>query len=93
MRELISNVDPSIHIDEALNGQFAIELFLTAIKEKRPYNVAFVDIHMPVLDGFETMNTLDKMVSQGAVTLANFKSTSFIALSAVSQQQFSEERV
>lgn len=47
---------PKLHIDTALQGQEGFEKVATAIKEGRPYALAFVDIRMPPgWDGIETI--------------------------------------
>lgn len=50
---------PKFHLDSAYQGQEAINLVLTAIKNKKPYSMAFVDMHMtPEWDGIRTINKL-----------------------------------
>ncbi|MDD2900102.1 MAG: response regulator [Desulfuromonadaceae bacterium] len=41
--------------DYAVNGQEAIDLFRTAHELNRPYDVIFMDIMMPVVDGLEAL--------------------------------------
>ena len=40
----------NIKLIEALNGQAAIDIVLN---QKKPFDLIFMDLHMPVLNGFE----------------------------------------
>jgi CheY-like chemotaxis protein len=42
-----------LQIDIAKNGQEAVDFF-----RKKTYSIVFLDIHMPVLDGFEALNKM-----------------------------------
>jgi len=44
--------------DIAVNGQEAIDSFALAHESKRPYDVIFMDIMMPVLDGMEALQCI-----------------------------------
>ena len=49
----------------AVNGQEAIDSFALAHESKRPYDVIFMDIMMPVLDGMDALQNiraLEKMM-------------------------------
>ncbi|MEI6702198.1 MAG: response regulator [Deltaproteobacteria bacterium] len=51
--------------DIAVNGQEAIDSFALAHESKRPYDVIFMDIMMPVLDGMDALQCirgLEKMM-------------------------------
>lgn len=49
LRELITLIDPLIKIEEALHGQEVIRKVMAA---PYVYDIIFLDIQMPVLDGF-----------------------------------------
>ncbi len=50
---------PFFHIDNALQGKEGIDRIKKALKEKKPYTLAFVDIRMPPgLDGIETIKAI-----------------------------------
>jgi CheY-like chemotaxis protein len=51
MQELLFIIDNSFAIDTALNGKLALD----KIKQSKyePYALIFLDINMPVLDGYE----------------------------------------
>ena len=47
------------HVDSAMQGREALELVTSAVQEKRPYAMAFVDVRMPPgWDGIETIEHL-----------------------------------
>jgi two-component system chemotaxis response regulator CheY len=52
LKELLS---PQFDCDIAVNGQEAIDSFQLAHESKRPYDVIFMDIMMPVVDGLEAL--------------------------------------
>ena len=52
LKELLS---AQFDCDIAVNGQEAIDSFVLAHESKRPYDVIFMDIMMPVVDGLEAL--------------------------------------
>ena len=78
LEELLKEVDPSLHIDTALNGQICLSKF-------DGHHIVFMDLQMPVLDGYQTVARLNDRHQRGEVSLAN---TKIIALSAISEYQF-----
>ena len=52
LKELLS---PKFDCDIAVNGQEAIDSFQLAHESKRPYDVIFMDIMMPLVDGLEAL--------------------------------------
>lgn len=46
---------PQFDCDIAVNGQEAIDSFQLAHESKQPYDVIFMDIMMPVVDGMEAL--------------------------------------
>lgn len=55
LKELVS---PFGDCDIAVNGQEAIASFHLAHESKRPYDVIFMDIMMPVIDGMEALKSI-----------------------------------
>ena len=49
---------PYVDTDIAVNGQEAIDSFVLAHESKRPYDVIFMDIMMPVVDGQQALKTI-----------------------------------
>ncbi len=49
---------PQFDCDIAVNGQEAIDSFQLAHESKRPYDVIFMDIMMPVVDGLEALQCI-----------------------------------
>lgn len=52
LKELLG---PEADCDIAVNGQEAIDSFMLAHESKRPYDVVFMDVMMPVVDGMEAL--------------------------------------
>jgi len=55
------------YFDVAVNGVEALKAFEEAIKEKEPYDVIFLDILMPELNGHETLKQLRKIEEQNGL--------------------------
>lgn len=49
---------PNTDSDIAVNGQEAIDSFVLAHESKRPYDVIFMDIMMPVVDGQQALKAI-----------------------------------
>ena len=50
--------DLNADVDEAENGLIAVEMINASIASRRPYDVVFMDVQMPVMDGTEATRTL-----------------------------------
>lgn len=55
LKELLSS---QFDCDIAVNGQEAIDSFQLAHEAKRPYDVIFMDIMMPIVDGLEALQCI-----------------------------------
>ena len=57
LEELVWSIDKDIRIDRALNGQLALTLIEERLQrdvpKKATHDLIFLDIHMPVLDGYQ----------------------------------------
>lgn len=83
MRFLIVDDDESIHMylqgvlapfavcDNAFSGEEAMNMFMQAHRDMRPYDVVFMDILMPELDGHKTAERLRQQEIQLGVSQEN----------------------
>jgi two-component system chemotaxis response regulator CheY len=55
LSELLSAEDDC---DIAVNGQEAIDSFALAHESNRPYDIIFMDIFMPIIDGIEALRSI-----------------------------------
>jgi two-component system, chemotaxis family, chemotaxis protein CheY len=53
--------------DIAVNGQEAVDYFLTRLDENKSYDVIFLDIKMPVMDGHETLKEIRAIEEKNGV--------------------------
>lgn len=44
--------------DQAENGKIALDKYIQAIDEGKPYDVIFLDIYMPVMDGHDLLKSI-----------------------------------
>jgi CheY-like chemotaxis protein len=56
MRRVLESFVGSVTVVE--NGQLAIEAVLTAIQDRKPFDIIFMDIQMPVVNGYEATKQL-----------------------------------
>lgn len=61
LKELLTS---QFDCDVAVNGQEAIDSFRLAHEAKRPYDVVFLDIMMPEVDGLEALQCIRAMERQ-----------------------------
>ena len=62
-RQVVSGLlsKSNIHVDEAINGQDLIDQVTLASQQYTPYELIFVDYHMPTLNGLEACSKLHKL--------------------------------
>lgn len=65
MRELITLISGSIQICQALNGKEAVDI----VTASPPFDIIFLDIHMPVMDGYQAATTLHEYDDSGLINL------------------------
>lgn len=53
--------------DVAVNGLEAIDAFLGALKEKRPYHLICLDVMMPKFDGLKALKTIRDIEKQKGI--------------------------
>ena len=57
------------HCDIAANGKEAVEYFTISLNEKDFYDVIFLDINMPVMDGHETLKNIRRIEEDNEIFL------------------------
>ena len=57
MEIILSDITEGPDIHTALNGQLAVEKVLLS-REESPFNYIFMDLQMPVMDGFQVRKTI-----------------------------------
>lgn len=57
--------------DVAVNGQEAIEFFQSRLKENDKYEVIFLDIKMPIMDGHETLKEIRAMEEKNGIHIGD----------------------
>lgn len=57
--------------DIAVNGEEAIKAFEMALKEGNPYDVIFLDIMMPIMDGADALKIIRKKEQEAGIDPKN----------------------
>jgi two-component system chemotaxis response regulator CheY len=55
------------HCFVAVNGQEAVEAFREALEENEPYDLIFLDIMMPEMDGHDTLEVIRRIESEHGI--------------------------
>ena len=67
-RRILKDIlSPKFDCDIAVNGQEAIDSFQLAHESKRPYDVIFMDIMMPIVDGMEALQCIRTLERKMAI--------------------------
>jgi two-component system chemotaxis response regulator CheY len=64
---LIIGLDDWAEIDIAQNGKEALDMVKNVIAQGANYNLICMDLHMPVMDGHETMHEIRRLESEAGV--------------------------
>jgi len=70
-RVLAKFLSPYGQCDLVTDGLEAINAFVLASTEKRPYDVVFLDIMMPVMDGHETLRMIRQLEDKYCIAKRN----------------------
>lgn len=61
-------IDPLAECDTAVDGKEAMDKYLTSLDEERPYDIIFLDIMMPRMNGIEVMEQIrDRELESGVL--------------------------
>ncbi len=82
---LLSMLEDNCDCDEAVNGKEAVELVKERIEKKDIYDVIFLDIKMPVMNGHETLLEIRKIEEQNQILIG--EGSKIVMVSALSDQQ------
>ena len=79
---LYKYLEPYGEVDVAVDGEEALKAFELAIQEKTPYDIVWLDIMMPRLDGRQALKRIREIEQQlGIAGLARVKTIMTTALS------------
>jgi two-component system chemotaxis response regulator CheY len=65
---LILNLEGIAQCDVAVNGREALERYSASLAAENPYDIIFLDIVMPEMDGHEAAKTIRRMELEQGVT-------------------------
>ncbi|TNV84902.1 hypothetical protein FGO68_gene8331 [Halteria grandinella] len=93
IKESLQLINDQLNIDTALNGQIAFDKIFDAHQKRirnqevdsQYYDLVLLDLHMPLLDGFQTAKLVREAIAAGRMQLGNLK---IFAISAISESQF-----
>ncbi len=53
--------------DGTVDGMEAVEAYMMALEEEQPYDLICLDVMMPVMDGYQVLNTIRNMEKQRGI--------------------------
>lgn len=57
--------------DVTVDGMEAIDAFMMALEEKRPYDLICLDVMMPIMDGYQALKNIRDMERENGITEEN----------------------
>ncbi|TNV84067.1 hypothetical protein FGO68_gene12668 [Halteria grandinella] len=92
IKEMLKIIDSKMNIETALNGQIAFDKVYDAHQvqthdhpRNQYFNLMLLDLHMPLLDGFQTAKQIRESVQGNKMSLGKLR---IYALSAITEAQF-----
>lgn len=86
LKEIILSINPSIEVQTANNGKECLDIVMAPENIKNnnstKFDLIFLDLHMPIMDGFQTVYQLREKHKAKLLDLA---STPIIAVSAITK--------
>lgn len=82
---LISMLEDNAECEEAENGKIAIDLLEQKYENNEIFDIVFLDIKMPVMDGHETLLEIRNMENRRGVLLGD--GSKIVMVSALSDQK------
>lgn len=86
---LLKFLSPYGECDVTVDGLEALDAFLIALKEKKPYDLACIDIMMPKIDGLQVVRTIRKLEKE--YSLQAVQRTKLIMVTALSEAEYVEQ--
>ena len=71
LKLLTTMLENTAECDIAVNGQEAVDMFQKNLGSKTAYDVVFLDIKMPVMDGHETLKKIREIEEQQGIFVGN----------------------
>lgn len=68
LENLISASFPNAKIEKAMNGKIALETVEQKDREAEPFDMIFMDINMPEMDGIESTRSIKQRFNTGNLT-------------------------
>ena len=53
--------------DGTVDGMEAVEAYMMALEDEQPYDLICLDVMMPVMDGYQVLNTIRNMEKQRGI--------------------------
>ncbi len=82
---LMSMLEDNGECEEAENGKIAVDMVNQKLSSKDHYDIVFLDIKMPVMDGHETLLEIRRLEEENGIFIGN--GAKIVMVSALSDQK------
>ena len=76
--------------DGTVDGMEAVEAYMMALEDEQPYDLICLDVMMPVMDGYQVLNTIRNMEKQRGIE--GDDRVKIIMMTALNEQKNSKKR-